>query len=243
MRLNVLHGDPAAAPRPLDVREINTEFVGQAKRGIGGVVLLRSPLLPTLAELAQLPGGRKAEVSCLVRGGFPNLACSGLYDYLRETSRRRRAGHPTLRLTIRLALCRPAVLAAALPRLSSSTEWKRLLDAADRLPGTLTELSERLTRAADELIEVACRLARALTDISHGLSRALTDISDRLAGPLANITHRLASALADVTDRLACALADILERPFCPLANVLRGVTGFVDRLTRALADLGDRPT
>ena len=140
-------------------------------------------------------------------------------------------------------MCRPAVLAAALRRLSSSTEWKRLLDAADRLPGTLTELPERLTRAADELVEVACRLARALTDISYGLSRALADISDRLAGPLANVTHRIASALADVADGLACALADILERPFCPLANVLCGITGLVDRLTRALADLGDRPT
>jgi hypothetical protein len=74
------------------------------------------------------------------------------------------------------------------------------------------------------------------------LACALADVPDCLAGTLADASHGLASAFPDVAHRLAGALPDILKGALGALSDLLGRVTRLVDRLTRTLADLGDRP-
>src|SRR5829696_1872271 len=210
---DVAHGDAPLAARALEPRQVDAELVGQADGRLGCVVLLGAPLLAALAQLAHLPCGGEPEVSRLIGGGVPDLACDGLSDLLGHLP----GGRSLRRSAVWLLGCRTIAAGPA---------------SAEQLARALARLTERLADAADELVEVAC-----------GLPGALADVADGLSGPLPHVADSLSRALTDLARGLAGALAHVLERRLGALADILGGVTGLVHGLTRALAHFGDCPT
>jgi hypothetical protein len=138
----VPYRDPPPIARAIDVREVYSELLGYAKRGLRGVVLVGPSMLTALAELAHLPRRGEPELPRLVGGGKTNLARDRLRNVLGEPSRGGPSGHPAAGLPIDLTLVRAAALGCA----PSS-----LLGATKGTGRDLPDLSDALTKTADGL--------------------------------------------------------------------------------------------